>query len=142
MDNTYKQFEERDIVANSQQIVTSNAFSTVDADGKMVSFYTSSVQSVLSSSHYYLDVYDTDQTGSTGLVQFDVAYGNYNGYYQDYTYDNTYNPAKANYYQFRNMLLPRTDDKFEFAGDVTGSDEIYIISFKRNRIKQELDPGN
>ena len=45
MNNIYKILDpETDIVANSQQIVTTNAFSTVDASGVMTSFYTSSTQ--------------------------------------------------------------------------------------------------
>jgi hypothetical protein len=143
MDNLYKELKkDTDISANSKQIVTTNAFTTVDSNGSMINFYTSSTQWEASSSHYYLNVYDLDPSDYTSLVQFDVSYGNYNGYYNSDAYDNTYDPAKAIYYQYRNTLLPRDTSKFEFAGGVTGSDEIHIITFKRNRIKQELDPGN
>jgi len=145
MDNTYKLFDQvRDISANSKQIVTVNAFSNVDTDGDLAGYHTSSTQYAASSSHYYLNVYDSDPTASQALVQFDLAYGNINGYNSasNNAYEVSYDPAKANYYQFRNMLLPVGTNAFEFANNDTGSGEIYIIAFKRNRIKQEIDPGN
>jgi len=37
--------------------------------------------------------------------------------------------------------LPSTQTKFAFAGDVTGSDDIFIINFKRDKLKEGLQKG-
>ncbi len=43
--------------------------------------------------------------------------------------------------QFRNILLTPNDTKFTMAGSVD-SDDVYIISANRARIREKVDPGN
>lgn len=118
----------------------------------LTTFFTSSAQSA-SSGQYYYDVYDKVGSDSTREVQFAVAYGhalgsgsivinaesNFAGA-QD-------TPSRAIYAQYVQTLLPSTQQKFSFigiGGTGTAVDEniIYVINFKRGRIKDLLDPGN
>jgi hypothetical protein len=50
-------------------------------------------------------------------------------------------PSRAIYSQYRQLLLAPTDTRFTTAGSGS-TDSIYIINFKRNRLKERLDPGN
>lgn len=82
---------------------------------------------------------------------FTLSYGHRLGYnaplcdiqgyrLQRYYDDNT--PTKAIYSYFRSLLLPPDDQVFNFRPGVA-SDEILVISFNREKLKQgKLDPGN
>lgn len=112
----------------------------------LTTFFTSSAQSA-SSGQYYYDVYDKAGSDSTREVQFAVAYGhalgsgsivinaasNFAGA-QD-------TPSRAIYAQYVQTLLPSTQQKFSFTG-VGDENIIYVINFKRGRIKDLVDPGN
>jgi hypothetical protein len=45
------------------------------------------------------------------------------------------------YSQYRQLLLPANDTRFTTAGSGS-TDYIYVVNFKRNRLKERLDPGN
>jgi hypothetical protein len=50
-------------------------------------------------------------------------------------------PSKAVYSQYRQLLLSPTDTRFTTAGSGS-TDYIYVVNFKRNRMKERLDAGN
>jgi hypothetical protein len=50
-------------------------------------------------------------------------------------------PSKAVYSQYRQLLLNPTDTRFTTAGSGS-TDYIYVVNFKRNRLKERLDAGN
>ena len=143
-DNWQDQIHSDDIVLGSRQEITEGAFTSLGSsgDGTLNGFYTSSTQSALSSSHYYLNIYDQVSSAVTATVQFDITYGNRNGFYNSSTYDNDYDPAKQTYYQYRNLILPNADGSFSYANANTGSADFFAINFKRNRMKEEIDPDN
>lgn len=64
--------EEDDIVLGSKQTVTEGFFT--NNAGELTTFFTSSAQAILSSSRYYLDVYQTGSSDSGAEVQFDISY--------------------------------------------------------------------
>ena len=50
-------------------------------------------------------------------------------------------PSKAIYSQYRQLLLSPTDTRFTTAGSGS-TDYVYVVNFKRNRMKERLDAGN
>jgi len=144
--NIFQRFEDQDIVrANPTEVST--GLWTGDT-GSLAAFFTSSTQTGSTEGQYEWDIYNIDPSSSLAEVQFALAYGNVNGggapsLAQD---DNALLPTKATYFQYRNILLEPGDQKFTFLPDSTGvafdADEIWVINIKRQRIKEELDPGN
>ena len=63
--------EEDDIVTGSIQTITEGFFT--NNDGEITSFFTSSTQAALSSSRYYLDIYQVASTTTGAEIQFDIA---------------------------------------------------------------------
>jgi len=68
---------EDDIVLGSKQTVTEGFFT--NNAGELTTFFTSSAQAILSSSRYYLNVYQTGSSDSGAEVQFDISYAKYGG---------------------------------------------------------------
>lgn len=156
----FKQFETSDIVAGRTQPVSTGMWS--DGETAQSSFFTSSRQTVQSSSQYeplnglyYTNVYDANpDTGSltaSADMYFSVAYGALNGSGSS-TFDTSSQgsllyPTKAIYNQYRNLLLTPGDQKFTFVSSSLGSqvdvdtEEIYVLSFKNTKFKDRLDPG-
>lgn len=133
-----------DVYNDEIQKITRGLFS--GNASSLATFFTSSAQSA-SSGDYYYDVYDKAGSDSTREVQFSVAYGhalgsgslrinaasNFAGS-QD-------SPTRAIYAQYQQTLLPANTTKFNFTG-VGDENSIYVINFKRSRLKDKLDPGN
>lgn len=138
--SVFTYFNNDDVVDASIKTVTAGAFS--NGTGSLAAFYTSSAQSALSSSHYYMDVYNLATSSAGSYKQFDILYGEYAGSGYSGTYDTTYTPGKANYFQYANILLSSTQEKFEYADGGTGSGKIFVVDFKRDKIKEKLDNGN
>ena len=136
----YKKFGAIDKVTNRTEIVTSGIWS--GDTGSLNAFYTSAVQLNSATGKYYLDVYDSAETGSSE-VQFSIAYGDVNGYgaptlTQD---DSSTLSTKAVYNQLKNVLLDSADTYFtDYAGNDMTS--FYAINVNRARYKERLDPGN
>lgn len=132
-----------DIIDASNTIQTENVWSD-GVTGTMSVFYTSSVQ-VSSSGDYYYDIYQSEIAASGSAIQFSIAYGDQqgSGSYEKFTDMGTigYTPSKAIYYQYRNLLLPRTSTQFSL---YTGKaiTQFMAIAFDRSRLKDQLDPGN
>lgn len=140
MADIYKRFALEDIITRDLQIVSSPVWS--GNVNPLTTFYTSSNTS---SHEYYVPVYDKNpSTDDSAAVQFAVAYGNVygSGSLGDTTVvDSTSNtPSKAVYSQFKNTLLPPTDNAFTINGQT--ADSCYFITLNRARYKQKMDPGN
>jgi hypothetical protein len=127
-----------DVLENQGRTVSSVIWSTGNAN--LSTFFTSSTQSSTAKSYYYA-VYNDTPTVSGSLVQFGVAYGNK---YGSGSLSSEYTPTQAVYSQFRLLLLGGADSTFTFnSGSSTeNSDDIYVISLNRARLKDTLDPGN
>jgi hypothetical protein len=81
----------------------------------------------------------TTETGSA--VQFALAFGHALGSGSDSQGQLNDSPSKAIYSQYRQLLLAPSDTRFTTAGSGS-TDYIYIVNFKRNRLKERLDAGN
>ena len=145
----YKKFGAIDKVTNRTEIVTSGIWSGDTGSLDVKANYTSSAQSVITSDSgkYYLDVYNTNDTGS-GEVQFSIAYGDVNGYGAPTLQqtDSSTMPTKAIYNQLKNVLLDTADNYFSiYSGTTAGGADMtsfYAININRARYKERLDPGN
>ena len=147
----YKKFGTIDKVTNRTEIVTSGIWS--GDTGSLADFYTSSIQLNSSTGKYYLDVYNDVTSSESSEIQFSIAYGDVNGYgaptvNQD---DNSTQPSKATYNQYKNILLDSSDAYFSvYSGSATSSaatathdlTSFYAININRARYKERLDPGN
>jgi hypothetical protein len=142
--------QEEDVVLDDLEIVTQPVWSEnlnpLSQSSAGVGFFTSSAQSA-SSGDYYVSVYQRDPVADaeTSELQFSIAYGNRlgSGSLGDPTIvggNSNDTPSRAIYSQYKNILLPPTDDGFTF-GSVT-PDDAYFISVARSRYKESLDPGN
>ena len=143
----YKKFGTIDKVTNRTEIVTSGIWSGDTGSLDVKANYTSSAQVASTSGRYYLDVYNTADTGS-GEVQFSIAYGDVEGFgaptiTQD---DDSTSPTKATYNQYKNVLLDSSDNYFSvYTGSTAGGADMtsfYAININRARYKERLDPGN
>ena len=143
----YKKFGTIDKVTNRTEIVTSGIWSGDTGSLDVRANYTSSAQVVSTSGKYYLDVYDTNATGS-GEVQFSIAYGDSRGYGAPTLTqnDDSTSPTKATYNQYKNVLLDSSDNYFSvYTGSTAGGHDMtsfYAININRARYKERLDPGN
>jgi hypothetical protein len=143
----YKKFGSIDKVTNRTEIVTSGIWSGDTGSLDVKANFTSSLQVASTSGKYYLDVYNTTDTGS-GEVQFSVAYGDSRGWGAPTLTqnDNSTMPTKATYNQFKNVLLDSADPYFSvYSGSTAGGADMtsfYAININRARYKERLDPGN
>jgi hypothetical protein len=143
----YKKFGSIDKVTNRTEIVTSGIWSGDTGSLDVKANYTSSLQVASTSGKYYLDVYNTTDTGS-GEVQFSIAYGDSRGYGAPTLTqnDDSTMPTKATYNQFKNVLLDSADPYFSvYSGSTAGGGDMvsfYAININRARYKERLDPGN
>jgi hypothetical protein len=143
----YKKFGTIDKVTNRTEIVTSGIWSGDTGSFDVKADYTSSVQVASTSGRYYLDVYNTTDTGS-GEVQFSIAYGDVDGFGAPTLTqnDDSTSPTKATYNQFKNVLLDSSDNYFSvYTGSTAGGHDMrnfYVININRARYKERLDPGN
>jgi hypothetical protein len=143
----YKKFGSIDKVTNRTEIVTSGIWSGDTGSLDVKANYTSSLQVASTSGKYYLDVYNTTDTGS-GEVQFSIAYGDSRGYGAPTLTQNDSStmPTKATYNQFKNVLLDSADPYFSvYSGSTAGAHDMtsfYAININRARYKERLDPGN
>ena len=146
----YENIDIQDIFNDDMQRITRGLFSGNATT--LATFFTSSAQSA-SSGDYYYDVYDKVGSDSTREVQFSVAYGHALGSGSlkisagSNVVGSADTPSRAIYAQYQQSLLPSAATKFNFIGINSPSvpaDEnlIYVINFKRTRIKDKLDPGN
>ncbi len=127
-----------DIVANQTEVVTAGLWS--DNLASLTTYFTSSTQTT-SQRRYYVDVYQDTSTADGAAVQFSLAFGHALGSGSDSQGQLNDSPSKAVYSQYRQLLLNPTDTRFTTAGSGS-TDYIYVVNFKRNRLKERLDAGN
>ena len=142
----YKRFGEFDKVNAKVEVITTGLW-TGDT-GSLTAAYTSSTQVAAASGDYYYNVYNADPgTDTTAEVQFGVAYGHVNGSgsVSLSVSDDALLASKANYAQYKSVILDPTDSKFSFengAGTKVDSNDIYAININRARYREKMDPGN
>jgi hypothetical protein len=78
---------------------------------------------------------------SGSATQFSIAWGHALGSGSDSQGQLNDSPSKAIYSQYRQLLLNPTDTRFTTKGSGS-TDYIYVVNFKRNRLKERMDPGN
>lgn len=136
---TFTKFDEvSDIIDNQTETVTAGLWSGNVAS--LTTYFTSSAQTN-SQRKYYVDVLDGSPSVTDSAVQFSVAYGNALGSGSDSQGQLNDSPSRAIYSQYRQLLLNPTDSRFTTAGSGS-TDSIYVVNFKRNRLKERLDAGN
>ena len=136
---TFTQFDlVNDVVANQIETVTAGVWS--DNAASLTTYFTSSIETA-AQRRYYIDVYQANPSSPTAAVQYALAFGHALGSGSDSQGQLNDSPSKAIYSQYRQLLLNQSDTRFTTAGSGS-TDYIYVINFKRNRIKEALDPGN
>jgi len=136
---TYTKFDAvNDVVGNQTETVTAGLWS--DNLASLTTYFTASNQTT-SQRRYYVDVYQDTPSADGAAVQYSLAYGNALGSGSDSQGQLNDSPSRAIYSQYRQLLLAPTDTRFTTAGSGS-TDSIYIVNFKRNRLKERLDPGN
>ena len=136
---TFTKFDEvSDIIDNQTETVTAGLWSGNVAS--LTTYFTSSAQTN-SQRKYYVDVLDGAPSVTGSAIQFSVAYGNALGSGSDSQGQLNDSPSRAIYSQYRQLLLNPTDSRFTTAGSGS-TDSIYVVNFKRNRLKERLDAGN
>jgi hypothetical protein len=136
----FKRLEADDFVVSAQ---AQTATCWTNNAPVLTTFFTRSSQIVAESGKYYVTAYNVDQDQAGSQAQFEIAYGNINGYGQ-LAYNQTavpnVSPASTIYGQYRSLVLEDENGSFVFGG-VTGS-SIYAISVERAAYKQSLFPGS
>ena len=136
---TYTKFDSaNDIISNQTEVVTGGMWS--DNLASLTTYFTASTQTT-TQRRYYVDVYQDTPTADGAAVQFALAFGHALGSGSDSQGQLNDSPSKAVYSQYRQLLLPPTDTRFTTAGSGS-TDYIYVVNFKRNRMKERLDAGN
>lgn len=136
---TYTKFDTvNDVISNQTEIVTAGMWS--DGIANLATHFTSSAQTT-SQRKYYVDVLQDNPANEGAAVQYSLAFGHALGSGSDSQGQLNDSPSKAIYSQYRQLLLPPADSRFTTAGSGS-TDYIYVINFKRNRMKERLDAGN
>ena len=127
-----------DVVRNQTETVTAGLWS--DNLASLTTYFTAS-NLTTSQRRYYIDVYQSNPAADGAAIQYSLAYGHALGSGSDSQGQLNDSPSKAIYSQYRQLLLAPTDTRFTTAGSGS-TDSIYIVNFKRNRLKERLDAGN
>jgi len=135
---TFSRFLLDDVVSQQTELVTGGVWST--GLGSLITHFSSSAQTT-TQRYYYVDVQNSLPTESDSLIQYSVAYGHANGSGSNSQGQLSDSPSRAIYSQFKQLLLNTSQTRFETQGSGS-TDSIYAITFKRNRVKERLDPGN
>ncbi len=127
-----------DVISNQTEIVTAGLWS--DNVAGLKTYFTSSTQTNTQRA-YYVDVLQSNPSVSGSATQFSIAWGHALGSGSDSQGQLNDSPSKAIYSQYRQLLLNPTDTRFTTKGSGS-TDYIYVVNFKRNRLKERMDPGN
>ena len=127
-----------DVVSNQIEVVTAGVWS--DGIASLTTFFTSSTQTNTQRS-YYVDVSQKAPAATGSAVQFSLAFGHALGSGSDSQGQLNDAASKAIYSQYRQLLLNPNDTRFTTAGSGS-TNYVYIVNFKRDRIKERLDAGN
>ena len=136
---TFTKFDAaNDIISNQTEVVTGGLWS--DNVASLETFFTASSQTT-TQRRYYVDVLHKAPTETSSAVQYSLAFGHALGSGSDSQGQLNDSPSKAIYSQYKQLLLSPTDTRFTTAGSGS-TDYIYVVNFKRNRLKERLDAGN
>ena len=136
---TYTRFDAlNDIISNQTEVVTGGLWS--DNVASLTTYFTASGQTT-SQRRYYTDVLQANPSADGAAVQFSLAYGHALGSGSDSQGQLNDSPARAIYSQYKQLLLAQGDSRFTTAGSGS-TDYIYVVNFKRNRLRERLDAGN
>ena len=136
---TFTKFDTvNDVVSNQIEVVTAGVWS--DGIASLTTFFTSSTQTNTQRT-YYVDVSQKDPAATGSAVQFSLAFGHALGSGSDSQGQLNDAASKAIYSQYRQLLLNPSDTRFTTAGSGS-TDYVYVVNFKRDRIKERLDAGN
>lgn len=136
---TYTKFDMlNDVISNQTEVVTGGLWS--DNVASLTTYFTSSAQTT-TQRRYYVDVLQADPAADGAAVQYSLAFGHALGSGSDSQGQLNDSPSKAIYSQYKQLLLPPGDNRFTTAGSGS-TDYIYVVNFKRNRLRERLDPGN
>jgi hypothetical protein len=136
---TFTKFDAvNDIISNQTEVVTGGLWS--DNVASLETYFTASSQTT-TQRKYYVDVLHKAPSETGSAVQFALAFGHALGSGSDSQGQLNDSPSKAIYSQYKQLLLSPTDTRFTTAGSGS-TDYIYVINFKRNRMKERLDAGN
>lgn len=127
-----------DVVKNQTEVVTGGVWS--DGIASLTTAFTSSTQTNTQRS-YYVDVYQSNPSVTGSAVQYSLAFGHALGSGSNSQGQLEDSPSKAIYSQYRQLLLPANQSRFITAGSGS-TDYVYVVNFKRDRIKERLDVGN
>lgn len=150
----FKEFGTYDKINAKIEIVTAGMWSGgISEISGSAMFITHSSQIEPPAGNYYYNVYDTADS-SSAEIQFSVAYGSINGSgslslenstsEQQLAGEVTF-PSKAVYSQFRSILLPPGQEKFQFENNSASLEEvdhIFAIAVARDRYVEQMDAGN
>ena len=136
---TFTKFDTvNDVIGNQTETVTAGLWS--DNLASLTTYYTSSVQTT-TQRRYYVDVLQDNPANDGSAVQYSLAFGHALGSGSNSQGQLNDSPSRAVYSQFKQLLLAPTDTRFTTAGSGS-TDYVYIVNFKRNRMKERLDAGN
>ena len=136
---TYTKFDlANDVISNQTEVVTAGMWS--DGLASLITHFTSSAQTT-TQRRYYVDVLHKAPAETGSAVQYSLAFGHALGSGSDSQGQLNDSPSKAIYSQYRQLLLNPADSRFTTAGSGS-TDYVYVINFKRNRMKERLDAGN
>jgi hypothetical protein len=135
----YTKFDmQGDIVKNQTEVVTAGMWS--DNIASLTTYATASGQTD-AQRRYYVDVYQENPANEGAAVQFSLAYGHALGSGSDSQGQLEDSPTRAVYSQYKQLLLEKTATRFQTTNSGS-TDSIYALNFKRNRMRERLDPGN
>lgn len=127
-----------DIINNQTETVTAGLFS--DGIASLTTHFTGSAQTT-TQRRYYVDCYQKNSAETGSAVQYSLAYGHALGSGSSAQGQLNDSPSRAIYSQYRQLLLPKNNTRFVTAGSGS-TDSIYVVNFKRSRVKERMDPGN
>lgn len=114
----------------------------------LATFYTASTvaTSTISAGAYYLNVYQAAVGSTSAAVQFAVAYGNLYGSGSAWLNPLVpgVSPSLTTYNQYQTLVYgPEVTGSqgFNFGGQATRAQDIWVLNIDRNRYKQSLMPG-
>lgn len=114
----------------------------------LATFYTASTvaTSTISAGAYYLNVYQAAVGSTSAAVQFAVAYGNLYGSGSPWLNPLVpgVSPSLTTYNQYQTLVYgPEVTGSqgFNFGGQATRAQDIWVLNIDRNRYKQSLMPG-
>jgi len=127
-----------DIISNQTEVVTAGLWS--DNLASLTTYFTASTQTNAQRT-YYINVYQETPSAEGAAIQYSLAFGHALGSGSNSQGQLNDSPSKAIYSQYRQLLLNPSDSRFTTAGSGS-TDYVYVINFKRDRIKERLDAGN